>query len=83
MASMIEIIGRRVSCRSYDGRPLDPADADALKHVMAEGSRTGIHRHLERSARRLIRTVEPAAGLRFPRAFPGRDSTSRAAPGVY
>ncbi|NPU84060.1 MAG: nitroreductase [Syntrophaceae bacterium] len=40
MASMIEIIGRRVSCRSYDGRPLDPMDADALKHVLAEVPRT-------------------------------------------
>lgn len=40
MASMIEIIGRRVSCRSFDGRHLDPADAGALKHALAEVPRT-------------------------------------------
>lgn len=35
MESWIEIIEKRVSCRSYDGRPLEPADAEALRLALS------------------------------------------------
>ncbi len=40
MASVIEMIARRVSCRSFDGRPLDPEDAGSLRQALTEIPRT-------------------------------------------
>ncbi|HOI74548.1 MAG TPA: nitroreductase family protein [Syntrophales bacterium] len=40
MESVIEIVGRRVSCRSFDGRPLEPMDTESLRQALAEVRRT-------------------------------------------